>query len=161
MFAHQQPSFGFHPDRHAPLDKAGFLKAVLRRDPGIRTLTGQTDRLALELADLDLGEHRKLLEFGQLARQHRRLGQQQQALIEAEQAKIAPQLALGVAMAAEGALARLQGIDVAGDLALQIFHAIIAGEAGDGQIGQGKQGWLGRKNRGRQAHDGIPETESM
>mgnify|MGYP000676898772 CR=1 FL=1 len=39
--------------------------------------------------------------------------------------------------------------------------AIRAAEAGDGQVGQGKQGRLGRKKRGRQAHDGIPETESM
>jgi len=89
------------------------------------------------------------------------LGQHQQAVFQAEQAKIAPQLALGIAVAAEGALARLQGVDVAGDLTLQILGAIRAAEAGDGQVGQGKQGRLGRKKRGRQAHDGIPETESM
>ena len=110
-------------------------------------------------ADLDLGKDRELLEFGQLAGQHRRLGQHQQAIAQAEQAKIAPQLALGIAVTAQGVLARLQGVDVTGDLALQVFGAILAAQAGDGQIGQREQGWLGGK--GWQAHDGIPETESM
>ena len=64
-------------------------------------------------------------------------------------------------MAAEGALARLQGVDVAGDLTLQIPSAIRAAEAGDGQVGQGKTGSARQEEEGRQAHDGIPETESM
>ncbi|MNE47496.1 hypothetical protein D3C80_1419060 [compost metagenome] len=68
-------------------------------------------------------------------------------LFEAEQTEIAPQLALGIAVAAEGALTRLQRIDVAGDLALQIFDTIDAAQAGDGEVSQGEEGWLGRKNR--------------
>ncbi|MNE67881.1 hypothetical protein D3C80_1635160 [compost metagenome] len=95
------------------------------------------------LTYLDLGEHRKLLELRQLAYQHRGLGQHQQAILQAEQAKIAPQLALGIAMAPQAALARLQRIDVAGDLALQILGAVLTAEAGDGEIRQGEKGRLG------------------
>ena len=62
-------------------------------------------------------------------------------------------------MAARGLLPRLQGVDITGDLTLQIFGAILAADTGDGQLGQGEAGRLGRKNRWLQAHDGIPERK--
>lgn len=139
LIAYQQPAILLNLHRHAAVDKTALQKAKLRGDPAIAARTGDPGSVTLIGGDLDLGENGKFLQLRQLALQHRRAGQQQQAVVEAEQAEIAPQLALGITVAARGLLPWLQGVDITGDLTLQIFDAILAADTGDGQLGQGKR----------------------
>ncbi len=99
LIAHQQPAILFDLHRHAAVDKTALQKAKLRGDPRICALASQTCGVAFVGGDLDLGEDGKFLQLRQLALQHRGAGQQQQAVVEAEQAEIAPQLALGITVA--------------------------------------------------------------
>ncbi len=100
LIAHQQPAILLNLHRHAAVDKTALQKAKLRGDPLIAARTGNPCGVTLIGGDLDLGEDGKFLQLRQLTLQYRGAGQQQQTVVEAEQAEIAPQLALGITVAA-------------------------------------------------------------
>ena len=102
--------------------------AQQRRQRGARLETGNAQQHGFIIGgDRHLREHRVLFQFGQLRITQAAAFNPCKTLIAAENAQVAPHLALGVTVRGKQMLLVGQVADVGGDLPLQIFFAIRTG----------------------------------
>ena len=99
-----------------------------RRQRSARLETGNAQQHGFIIGgDGHLREHRVFFQFGQLRIAQAAALNPRKTLVAAENAKIAPHLALGVTMRGKQMLLVGQVADVGGNLPLQIFFAIRTG----------------------------------